>query len=322
MSRNAPSIIGSMLLAATAAGTAFAQDYPSRPIAVVIAQNPGGTADITGRLVADFLRDGFKATVVAENKGGASGSIATSFVKQQAPDGYTLLVQSNSLALQPAAIAKPLYDPVKDLAPIAMVASVPTLIVVRKDSPFRNLGDLVKYAKESPTKLNWGHGGIGTFGWYQMRRFVLETGIQVTDVPYTSGGAAQIGLLGDQVDLVIDTPLGVGKFVKDGSMRALATSGEERAWQTPDAPTGKEQELPFRGVSWIGVLTNAGTDPKIVNQIYEQIRLAVARPEVKERMRNLGMDITLQDPATFGRTIADDFAGAKDIITKLKIPLQ
>jgi tripartite-type tricarboxylate transporter receptor subunit TctC len=314
--------IATLLVAATLPMAAFAQAYPSKPIHVVIAYNPGGTADATGRLVADMLRDGFKTTVVTENRGGASGAIGTSHVKAAAPDGYTLLVHTNSLTLQPATVVKPVYDPVKDLTPIAMLTSVPVVIVVPKDSPLKTLGDLVRVAKENPGKLNMGHGGFGTYGWYAMTRFMLDAGFKLTDVPYTSAGAVQTAVLGGQLDLAIDSPAGVGKFVRDGSMRALASSSEERTWHLPEVPTGKEQGLPFRGLAWVGILAPAGTDRSTVNLIFDQIRLAVARPEIKDRAKKIGMDITLQDPTTFARTVAEDFSNTKEIITTQKIPLQ
>lgn len=310
------------LLAVGAASAAHAQSYPSRPIHVVIAYNPGGTTDPVGRIFADVLRDGFKAVVVTENKGGAGGSIGTAYVKTQPADGYTLLVHTNSVTLQAATVAAPIYDPVKDLAPITMLTSLPMEIVVPKNSPFANLGDMVKAAKERPGKLNLAHGGFGTYGWYTMMRYMLDEGFKLTDVPYTSAAAVQMAVLKGEADMAIDSPAGVGKFVQDGSMRALALSGEERSRFTPDIPTGKEQGQAFRGIAWVGMMAPAGTDPKIVNAIYEQLKAGAAKPDVKERVAKLGMDLDLREPAAFGRSIADEFATTKRIITTQKIPLQ
>jgi tripartite-type tricarboxylate transporter receptor subunit TctC len=280
------------LLAVFLSGTAFSQDYPTRPIRLVVPSSAGaGVTDIMARIVGQKLTERFGQQVVVDNKPGASGILGAEIVAKAPPDGYTLLIANVSLIVNPYLYARMPYDPLVDFAPITMVNTAPQQLVVHPSVPARTVAELIAYAKTRPGQLNYGSGGIGSTPFLAGELFKSITGIDVVHVPYKGGGPAIAELVGGQLTFMIENVPGTMPFVKDGKLRSLAVTSLQRSPLAPDVPTMIEAGVPgYEMSAWNAVFAPKGTPPAIVARLQAEFARVLLAPEMKEQLAGLGAE--------------------------------
>jgi len=304
------------------AGSAWAQDYPNKPVRVIVPYVAGGNADIWARVLSQKLTENLKQAFVVENKPGANGGIGTDFVAKSAPDGYTLLaVASGPIVVNPVLYSKVTYDPVKDLAPVAQCAVYQYVLVVRSDSTYKTINDLVAAAKANPGGLAYGSTGIGGGNHLAAELFGLTTGTRFNHIPYKGSAPALADLLGGQLAFMFDTVLTSVPHIRGGKLRAFAVSSTKRAPSLPEVPT--MQEAGFRGFDmsqWQGILAPAGTPADVVKKLNADIVKAMHAPDVHERIAvQGGNDIVTGTPEEFGALIRADLQSYARLIKDAKI---
>ena len=284
-----------------------AQSYPSKPVHVIISFTPGSSTDIVGRVVFAKVSEYWGQPVVAENRGGAGGSIGSVAVAKAAPDGYTLLINSSAHAVNPAIYAKLPYDTAKDFADIAPLSIQPNVLVVNATSPYKTMMDLVNAAKAKPGAINFGHAGIGSGTHLSTERLIAGAGINVTQVPFKGTPEVITALLSNSVDCYW-APISAGlSMIKSGKLRALAVSTAKRNPSLPDVPTPAEAGLKNADSAlWFGVWGPAGLPQDIVQRISTDVRKALADPGVKEKLIALGNDTMDMSPPEFVKFVREE----------------
>ena len=304
---------------------AMAQAYPSRPIRLVIPFPPGGAFDAVGRPLADKIKP-LLGTVVIENIGGGGSSLGASAVARARPDGYTILLGGTQTHVNEALLkSRPLYDPVKDLDPIAGAAAYFLGVAVHPSVPVQTLKELIAYAKANPGKLSYGHSGVGTIQHLTGELLKSLAGTpEIVQVPYRGTGPAITDLIGGQVPMGIVGVTGqVLELHRSGKMRVLAVTGPARLIAAPDLPTAAELGFPGMTVTGrIGLLAPAGTPAEIVEQIAQATRTAVAEPAYKQMLNDAGMESPLDStPEKFRQSLAADVALWTPIVKKLELKI-
>ncbi len=314
-------LIASLLLAAAIPFTAGAQGYPTKPIRLVVPFAPGGNVDITARTIAPGLSELLGQTVVVDNRAGAGGVLGADIVAKAAPDGYTLLMGSNSsVSVAPALNPRNPYNPVRDFAPISLVAATPFVLVAHPSVPAKNLAELIAYAKAHPGGLTMASGGNGSSNHLVGELFQSVTGTKLLHVPYKGAGAVAADLMGGQVQLLFDQLAASTANIKSGRIKAIAVTSTARASVVPDVPTMAESGVKDMDVINItGVLAPAGTPPEIVARLNAALQRVLQRPEVKERFNTLGVSALGGTPEEFGAFIRDDFAKWTKVIKDANI---
>ena len=299
------------LALALVAAPAIAQGYPNKPVHVVISFTAGSATDIVGRLVSAKLAEYWGQPVVPENRAGAGGSIGSALVAKAAPDGYTLLINSNAHSVNPAIYAKLPYDTAKDFVDIVPLSMAPNVLVVPVASPHKSLMDLVSHGKAKPGAINFGHAGVGSGTHLNTEKLIAAADIKVTQVPFKGTPEVVQALFSNSVDCYW-APISAGMaHIKSGKLRALAVSSAKRSPALPDVPTTGEAGV--RGADaplWFGVWGPAGVPADVVGKINADVRKALADPGVKEKLANLGndaMDMSPQEFARFVRSELDDY---------------
>jgi tripartite-type tricarboxylate transporter receptor subunit TctC len=299
------------LALALVASHAAAQGYPSKPVHVIISFTAGSATDIVGRVVSAKLAEYWGQPVVPENRAGAGGSIGSALVAKAAPDGYTLLINSNAHSVNPATYAKLPYDTAKDFVDIVPLSMAPNVLVVPVASPHKSLMDLVGHAKAKPGAINFGHAGVGSGTHLNTEKLIAAADIKVTQVPFKGTPEVVQALFSNSVDCYW-APISAGMaHIKSGKLRALAVSSSKRSPALPGVPTTGEAGV--RGADaplWFGVWGPAGVPADIVGKINADARKALADPGVKEKLANLGndaMDMSPQEFARFVRSEIDDY---------------
>ncbi len=286
---------------------AAGQDYPTKTVRIVTGYAPGGASDILARMVAQKLTDFWGRQVVVENRPGASGNLASEYVKSSPPDGYTLQIgTSTTHVLNPITLPGATFDPLKDFSPITPIAIAPYLLLVHSSLKVKTTGELIALAKAQPGKLNYGSSGTTVYLGTEL--FKAMAGIEMVHVPYKGGGPALIALLANEVQVEFD-PLPSASFshIKQGSLILLATSGAKRPRVAPDVPTVAESGLPgFEVSSWYGVFAPAGTPKPVVDKLAAGIARAVELPDVQAKLTELGSDPYILTPAAFAQVIRRD----------------
>lgn len=298
--REVLAIMFASALAPAASSAATAQDYPSRPVRLIVPFPPGGPTDAIARIVADRTSPLLGQPVVVENRpGGAAGTVGTHVVVSAAPDGYTLLVSiTGSLVIAPA-LYKLDYDPLKALTPIAMVEQSPQVLTVNPAMP-KTLAEFVAYAKQNPGKLNLASPGVGTIPHMLGEFLQLVTHIKLTHVPYRGAGPAITDLLAGQVQVMFNNPSVVLAHIASGKLRALGVSTETRFAQLPDVPTFVEQGYPrLTATEWLGLLAPAGTPEPIVQKLNAAVNQAMQTPETRAILQKLGVESKAVTPQEF-----------------------
>ena len=286
-------------LATAAAGSlaglglpAFAADkYPSRPINLVVPFTPGGSVDVSGRLIADRLARVLGQPVVIDNRGGAGGAIGSTYVAKAPADGYTLIVTSQSThVVNPAMNPKLPYDAVNDFACITLVSRLSNVLLCNADLPIRNFAELVKYARANPTALNYASAGTGSVSHLSMELLKSQAGIPMAHIPYRGAGVALSDLLGGQVQLTWNNLSSNLGNIQNGKLRALAVAAPSRVPQLPDVPTFAELKLPDLNLSsWNGLAAPARTPDAIIQQLYQATRKVLAEPATQAVWIEKGM---------------------------------
>lgn len=302
----------------------YAQDaskYPNRPITFIASSAPGGTTDFTARVLAQPLGTALGQTIVVENKAGASGAIAAAAVKKSEPDGYTLLVQySGYHVITPLVSKGPLPWELKDFQPVANVISAPQIVVIRADLPFKNMSELIAYAKANPGKLNYASSGNGSLQHVTGAMLEQQAGIKMTHVPYKGTGPALTDLLGGQVDLTFGTPPPFISHIQTGKLRALATTGKKRLSSLPEVPTAAEAGLPkLDATSWFAVFAPANTPAPIVNQLTTEIAKVMATPAFKQKAVEMGAEAVYMNPKQLDEFIKTENTRWTSVVQAAKI---
>ena len=300
------------------AGPLHAQEpYPSRPLKFILPFPPGGGTDLLGRLLAERLSASLGQPVVTENRGGAGGNVGAEAAARSAPDGYTIVLVAPSLAISPTLYSKLNYDPVKDFAPIGLVASVPNVMVTHPSVPANNLQEFIALAKSKPGGMNFGSGGSGTSNHLAGELLNLTAGIKLVHVPYKGVNLAMQGVLAGEVHLVfIGIPV-PAPHIKAGRLRALAVLARERSPILPDVPTAAEAGLGnFDVTTWYGILAPAGTPRPIITRLNAEFVKIMRTPEVRERLATLATDPLTSTPEEFGAYIQAEIAKWGDVVRK------
>jgi tripartite-type tricarboxylate transporter receptor subunit TctC len=302
----------------------FAQNYPTRPIHLIVPFPPGGVADIIARPIAERLSVSLGEPVVVENRGGATGTLGASYVAHADPDGYTLLLgTTNEIAMSPTLYPELPYDPTTAFSPITSVAVFPNVLVAGKDVPANALGDLVAMARAKPGALTFASSGIGSTNHLTAEIFQRQANVTILHVPYKGGGPALADVYAGQVTAMFATlPSAIG-LIQGGKLRALAVTGVNRSAALPDVPTGRESGMPDLVVTtWNGVLAPAGTPPQIIERLHKALADAVADPALKQAFAALGADTESITPQEFALRIRTDFKHWSGVIKQAGISVQ
>ena len=293
--------------------TAQAQPYPGKPIRIIVAQTAGGISDLMARMVAQRFTESFKQSTVVENRAGAAGNIGTEMAVKAAPDGYTLLLSSaGPIVINPGLYPKLTYDPLRDLAPIAFIASSPLVLVVHPSVPARNVKELIALAKSPRTRLSYGSGGNGSPPHLTAEFFKAMTGAPMTHVPFKGSAPSVIALVGGQVDLSFSTVAVTLPQMKAGRIRALAVTSPQRNVLMPDLPTMMEAALPgFESQQWFALFGQTALAKDAVAKLNAEVTRWLAAPEVRNRLAVEGAEpnaMTLEQFSVFLRTDAARWA--------------
>jgi tripartite-type tricarboxylate transporter receptor subunit TctC len=297
-------IAGSIVCAA-----APAQQYPSKPVRIVVPYAPGGGVDIIARAIGQELTKRLNQQIVIENRTGAGGNIGSDAVAKAAPDGYTLLMASPANTINSSLYSKMPYDPARDLAPVALIATVPTVLLANRSLPVKDVKQLVALAKARPGALTYGSGGSGTTEHLAGEMFKSAAGIDMLHVPYKGGAAVLTDLVGGQIALMFVNQVFALPYVKAGTVKALGVASSERSPALPDVPTFVESGFPDMRVSvWWGVMGPAGMPKDIVAQLNREIGAALSSPEMKERLQTMSARPIGGTPEQFAAFFADETA--------------
>ena len=305
--RTAALVLGCVL----AAGAAEAQPpaYPSRPLRLILPFPPGGSTDLLGRSLAEKLGESLRQPVVPENRPGAGGNVGAEAAARAAPDGYTLVLCAPSLAISPSLYRKLNYDPLRDLVPVALVATIPNLLVVHPSVPVRSLAELARHARDNPGKLNFGTGGPGTSNQLAADMFRALTKTEIVLVPYKGAEAAMLAVLSGQVQMVVIGTPASATHVKSGKLRAPALLGRERYPDLPDVPTVAEAGMPeFEVDTWYGVLVPAGVPREVVARLNGELVKLMRTPEMRDRLATMGIQPLASTPDGFGEFLKSEVA--------------
>jgi tripartite-type tricarboxylate transporter receptor subunit TctC len=288
-------------------GNIHAQGFPDKPVRVIISFTPGSSTDIVGRVVMAKVSEYWGQPVVAENRGGAGGSIGSAAVAKSAPDGYTLLINSSAHSVNPAIYASLPYDTQKDFTDIAPLSIQPNVLVVNATSSYKSVADLVNAAKAKPSAINFGHAGIGSGTHLSTERFIAAAGINVTQVPFKGTPEVITALLSNSVDCYWAPISAALSAIKGGKLRALAVSTNKRNPTLPDVSTPLEAGLKNADSAlWFGVWGPAGMPAGLVHKISADVRRAVADPGVKEKLIALGNDTMDMSPEDFAKFVREE----------------
>jgi tripartite-type tricarboxylate transporter receptor subunit TctC len=297
-----------LLIALLAASAAYAQQYPTKPVRMVIHIGPGSSMDIVGRVLAQKLNEDWGQPVIVDNRGGAGGTIGMDVVTKAPPDGYTILFGSSSLAIAASYYGKLPYDTLRDFEPITQISSRHNVLVVVPSSPYRSVKDVIAAAKAKPGQLSYGSGGgSGSSDHLAGELFKMTAGIDLLHVPYKSGPAALNDLLGGQLSIYLGgIPINL-PMIKAGKVRALGTSGAKRSPQLPQVPTIAEAGLPgFEVNVWYGLFAPRATPRHVIEKIASDVKRLITTPEMRERFTALGVEAEGTSPSEFKKYFRND----------------
>jgi tripartite-type tricarboxylate transporter receptor subunit TctC len=303
-------VIGLGLVASVVAGmtTVHSQGFPNKLIRIIVPFTPGGSNDVVGREIASGLQDRFNQTAVVDNKPGGGGTIAYQFVAKSPPDGYTLMIAPASFTMGPHLSRNPVYNPIKEFAPVILVADVPFVLVVPSSLPVHSLKELIALAKTSQNKLSFGSVGVGTPQHLGGELFKISAGIDMVHVPFRGATAAIPDLLAGRIDVFIGAINSLLPLIKEGKLRAIAMAGKSRVPSLPDVPTIAELAFPaYELGSAVGLVAPAGTPPDVVETLNREIGKIIATPGFRERMQKIGLDVVGSTPAAYAKFLSDDY---------------
>ncbi|KAB2901919.1 MAG: tripartite tricarboxylate transporter substrate binding protein [Burkholderiaceae bacterium] len=305
---------------ALAAGAAHAA-FPERPITIVVPYAPGGAADAVARVLATRLGARLGASVIVDNKAGASGTIGASYVAKAPADGYTMLYDATPYSINPHLFPKMPYA-ANVLQPLSLVLLAPNVLIVKADSPLKNINDLVARAKAAPGQLNFASGGSGTVQRLAAELMRQQLRLDMVHVPYKSGGPAITDVMAGQVDFMFGTVAATYPHVSGGKLRALAVSAPERSKRLPDVPTVAETVIPgYEAYEWNGVFLPAGTPEPIAAKLRQAVQDVMKEDEVKQRLADIGAQPVGSTPAEFAAFLKKEDAKWGEVVRKGNIKL-
>ena len=310
-----------VLFALCAAAPAPAQDYPNKPIRIVVPFATGGVTDTTARVLSDKLSRNLGQTVTVENRPGGSGNPGTQYVAQSAPDGYTLLLAfDGTMVINPFVFPKIPFDTIKDFAPVTKLGDAALVLVAHPSVPAKNFAELMTYSKAHPGKLSFGHSGTGGTTHVAGELLKQRTGLDMTHIPYKSGGQAVIDAIGGQVPLAYSSVAGAHAHVKSGKLNAIGVSMTRRATSLPDVPTFIEQGVSgFDVSSWVGIMAPAKTPRPVVDKLHVAIAAVMKESDMRERLVTLGVEPVANTPEQFGEQVRADLARWQKVVEAAKI---
>lgn len=286
------------LATATVSASALAQGYPDHPVRLIVPYAPGGSADIVARLISDEWGKALGKPLVVENKAGAGGNLGVAEVAKAAGDGYTVGLQTVSLAINPALTPRMPYDTLKDLAPVGMVASSQHVLVVNENVPAKTVKDLVALAKRQPGKLSYASAGTGSTFHMAAELFKAVAGVSIVHIPYRGGGPALSDTIGGQTEMAFPVLSAAQGHVQSGRLRALGVTGPRRSPLMPNVPTIAEAGVPgYSFETWFMVFVPSGTPKPVVDKLNATLNTVLATPTVKDRMAKEGFDASPSTPA-------------------------
>ncbi len=302
--------------------TALAQDYPAKPIRLVVGFPPGGPADLTARVVGEKLAQLLGQPLVIENKPGASQNIAADSVAKAVPDGYTLLMGSTALVVNHHLYKDMKFDVFRDFAPIGTAARTPLMVVVNNKLPVKNMQELVALARSKPGAINYGSGVLGSTTHLAVEAFKSQAGIAIANIPYQGAGPMLTDLMGGQVDLAFDTMVASSPLVRSGKLRAIAVTSATRSSIAPDLPTVAESGYPgFEAIGWFGLFAPRGTPEPIVQKVHSALQQALANADVARRLEVTGGEIMPGSSADLQKLMRSESDKWGAVIQRLNIKL-
>ena len=312
------------LVFAGATQLAAAQDYPSKPIRIIVPFSPGSTLDILPRLIAPHLNQALGQPVIIENRAGAAGAIGTDAAAKATPDGYTLLMSALGPQVHtPILYPRTPYHPVKDFAAVCLVATGPLSIVVQPSLPVHNLKELIAYAKQRPGKLNFGSSGVGSVNHLLGEMVNLYAGTKIVHVPYKGNADAISNLLAGDVNMVMTGVPAVVSLVQAGKLRVIVITGSKRIPNMPEVQTMAEAGLPEAEiVVWYGLVAPAATPKPIIDRLNREVVKIMNMPDIRELFSKQGVDPETNSPEQFARMIRDDYARWTKVIRGAGIKLE
>jgi tripartite-type tricarboxylate transporter receptor subunit TctC len=313
-------LLGLGVALSSAPSTASAQSIVGKPLKFVVPFGPGGSGDTIARLIGHYLPERIGQPVVVENRMGAGGNIGADAVAKSEPDGTTLLMAANYLAIAPGLYKKMSYDPIKDLAPVTLVGSIPMVVVVNPAVPAQSIVELVALAKSRPGELTYATPGLGTSTHLATELFKQQTGTDLRHVPYRANPLAMNDVIGGQVPVFFDFVTTGAPHVRAGKVRGLATTGLKRSPVLPELPTMIEAGVPdFEATTWIAVFAAAGTPRNIIVRLHDEMAAILRLPAVKERLGTFGLDIAAEGPDQLGALLKSDTEKWGAVIAKAGI---
>jgi tripartite-type tricarboxylate transporter receptor subunit TctC len=295
----------------------LAQDYPTRPIRIIVPFGAGGPADVTARLIGNVLQESFGQPFVVENRTGAGGVIGTLEAAKSPPDGYTLLMMSNTQTANESLVPQRKYELMRDLAPIAPVNYSDLVIVVHPQVPAKTLQEFVALAKSQPGKLNYASSGQGTPYHMAGELFKTMAGIDLVHVPYRNSGEARSGVIGGQVQMMIDALPAMAPNITENQVRALATTGNMRSSVLPNIPTAGEAGVPgYEASIWLGLMAPAGTPKPVIDKLNAAVNAAIKRPEIIKLWTEQGVVPMSMTPEEFDKYLRGDIVKWAEVVKK------
>ena len=313
-------LLGSLLCSCTFAA---AQDYPARPLRMILGFAPGGSTDLVARVLAQKMAATWNQQVVVDNRPGANGMIGANLVAKATPDGHTLLLSSIGPMAINASLYKMPYDIVKDFAPVTYTGNVTNLLVVHPSVPAANVRELMALAKAQPGKLTFGSSGAGGAPHMAVELFKILAKVDVVHVPYKGGGPAMADLVGGQISGSFASMPSSIPFVRNGKLRALAVTAPKRSPAAPEVPTVSEAGIPgFSVLDWQGMFTTAKTPAPVVNKLNAEIKRALALPDVIEKLAPAGVEIQTTSPEEWGRFVQSEIEKWAKVVKTAGIKLE
>src|SRR6202045_3242670 len=316
--RLALALAATLLAAPTLLATpCLAQDYPTRPITIIVPFGAGGPADVTARLIGNVLQEQFGQPFVVENRPGAGGVIGTLAVAKSPPDGYTLLMMSNTQTANESLVPTRKYELMHDLVPIAPSNYSDLVIVVHPSVPAKTLAEFIALAKSQPGKLNYASSGQGTPYHMAGELFKSMAGIDIVHVPYRNSGEARSGVIGGQVQMMIDAVTTMAPNVGAGQVRALATTGPTRSAVLPDVPTAIEAGVPgYEATNWLGLMAPSGTPKPVIDKLNAAVNEVVKRPDIVKLWKDQGAVPMSMTPEEFDKYLRGDIVKWAEVVKK------
>jgi tripartite-type tricarboxylate transporter receptor subunit TctC len=299
------SLFAVLALMCVAALPARAEDYPSKPVRLIIPFPPGGSNDVVGRMVANGLSQRLGQQVYVDNRSGAGGILGTEACANATPDGYTICIISIAHAVNPALYSLK-YDSIKAFTPISILATGPNVLVVNPELPVHSVADLVKLAKEKPGQLDYASAGVGSFQHLGGELFKLTAGVNLVHVPYKGGGPAMQDVIGGHVKIMFSSLIQTTPFIKTGQLRALGTGGTKRSPVLPDVPTIGETVTGYDAENWWGIVASAGLPKAIVEKLHKEIQATLENPDLKAQFAREGAQTLDMSSAEFAKYIQSE----------------